>query len=363
MRGDGRVYQQGASWWIQLSVRGQRIREAAKVTDKAGVLRPAKDEREALRFLRTRREEVLGGRYLGPREERLTVGEMLDALFAYLDTQRPDRIGKDKRKSHAKAIRDHFALRRAVDVTPEALDRFTSERREAGKAPATINRELEVLRQAYRLAVDRKRISSLRVPKITFLPVDNVRQGFLEPAEVERLLPHLDADLRDFVEWCAITGQRKGEAAALTWEMLDRSGKVWTLRIPGRIAKNRDGRSLPVVGAGRAVMERRLAARRLGCEWIFHRESKGKAGQPVKAFDKAWQNALKAAGLPEDRLFHDLRRSAARNLRRAGVSETEAMKVTGHKTPSMFRRYSIVADEEVAAALLKVEAAKAKGHI
>jgi integrase len=91
-------------------------------------------------------------------------------------------------------------------------------------------------------------------------------------------------------------------------------------------------------------------------ELIFHRQSKGRSSQPVKAFDKAWRNALAAAKLPKERLFHDLRRSAARNLRRAGASETEAMKVTGHKTPSMFRRYSIVTDDEAASALLKVDA-------
>jgi len=72
---------------------------------------------------------------------------------------------------------------------------------------------------------------------------------------------------------------------------------------------------------------------------------------------KAWRAALKAAGLPRERLFHDLRRSTARNLRRAGASETEAMKVTGHKTPSMFRRYSIVTDDEAASALLRVDEA------
>jgi integrase len=106
----------------------------------------------------------------------------------------------------------------------------------------------------------------------------------------------------------------------------------------------------------RTIIERRLQARRLGCELVFHRESKGRAGQPIKAFDKAWCNALLAAGLPLECLFHDLRRSAARHLRMAGASETEAMRVTGHKTPSMFRRYSIVTDDEAAAALLKRDA-------
>jgi integrase len=331
--------------------------------DRHGVPRPAANEREALRFLRDRRRDVEGGRLLGPQEERITVEEILDALFTHLAAKSPEAAKKDKRRSHAKPVREFFAFRRAVDVTAADLDRLIRERRGAGRAAATINRELEVLRQAYRLAIDHNRLSSMRVPKVTFLPVDNVREGFFEPAEIKKLLPHLDPDLRDFVEWASITGQRKGEAAALTWPMLRRSGNVWTLHIPGRLAKNREGRTLPVVGSARSVIERRLAARRVGCELIFHRESKGKPAQPIKAFDKAWVNALEAAGLPKDRLFHDLRRSAARNLRRSGVSETAAMKITGHKTPSMFRRYSIVSDEETAAALLAVDRAKANSHI
>jgi integrase len=145
--------------------------------------------------------------------------------------------------------------------------------------------------------------------------------------------------------------------------MLDRSDVVWAFRIPAALAKNKSGRTLPVVGTTRAVIERRLAARRLGCELVFHRESKGRGGQPINAFDKAWRAALEAAELPAGRLFHDLRRSAARNLRRAGASETEAMRVTGHKTPSMFRRYSIVTDDEAASALLRVDEAVSKGHI
>ena len=128
------------------------------------------------------------------------------------------------------------------------------------------------------------------------------------------------------------------------------------IRIPAAIVKNKDGRSLPVVGVARAVIERRLAARRLGCELVFHRESKGRAGQPIKAFDKAWHNALKAAGLPAERLFHDLRRSAVRNLIRAGVDPSVAMKVSGHKTAKMLARYNIVTDADTSAALLKRDA-------
>jgi integrase len=199
-------------------------------------------------------------------------------------------------------------------------------------------------------------MSADRVPHVELPRVDNARSGYFEAPEVAQLLDHLGGDLRDFVEWLFVTGMRKGETSQLTWKMLDRSGATWRFAIPAAIVKNRDSRSLPVVGTARSIVERRLQARRLGCALVFHRTAKGKAGEPIKAFDKAWRNALEPADLPPDRLVHDLRRSVARHLRMAGASETEAMRVTGHKTASMFQRYSIVSDDEAAAALLKRDA-------
>jgi integrase len=248
-------------------------------------------------------------------------------------------------------------MSRAVDVTADDIDHFKRERRGAGRAPATINRGLEVLRQAYRLAVKKKRLAVGQVPEIEFLAVDNVRSGFFDLAEMTALLPRIpDTDVRDFVEWGYRTGQRKSEIAVLTWVMLDRSGDVWVLRLPGSITKNKRGRVLGLSADTRAIIERRVKVRRLDCPLIFHRVSKGRAGQPVKGIDKLWRNALKAAGLPLGRLFHDLRRSAVRTLIRSGVDPSVAMKVSGHKTRSMLDRYNIIDEAETAAALEKADA-------
>jgi integrase len=87
------------------------------------------------------------------------------------------------------------------------------------------------------------------------------------------------------------------------------------------------------------------------CPYVFSR-----GGKPIKNLDTAWRNARKAAGCP-DRVIHDLRRTAVRNLIRAGVTEHVAMMLSGHLTSSVFRRYDIIADSDLVAAAEKLQAA------
>lgn len=83
---------------------------------------------------------------------------------------------------------------------------------------------------------------------------------------------------------------------------------------------------------------------------VFHRD-----GAPIKCFRGSWVAACKAAGVP-GRIFHDLRRTAVRNLERAGVPRSVAMKLTGHKTEAVYRRYAIVSDADLRAAADKLAA-------
>jgi len=215
-----------------------------------------------------------------------------------------------------------------VELTTAAFSNFQRDRREEGKAPATINRELELLRAALRYAAKQTppKVPAHLVPTIPMLPVENTRTGFFTVAEVKALLEHLnEPDVRDFVEWAFRTGMRRREIAKLEWSMLDQSGKPWVLRISGTITKNAKGRSFGFDGEALATMTRRLQGRRPDCPLIFHR-----AGRMMGPFHDRWRSALKAAGLPPGRLFHDLRRSAVRNLIRSGVDQTTAMKVSGH---------------------------------
>jgi len=146
----------------------------------------------------------------------------------------------------------------------------------------------------------------------------------------------------------------------LTWAQVDWAGGF--VRLEPGTTKNREGRAFPLMPSLRALLERRLEHTRR-CERaqdriipsVFHR-----SGRPIQSMAKAWRAACKKAGVP-GRLLHDLRRTAVRNLERAGVSRSVAMKMTGHKTESVYRRYAIVVEADLVQAGAKLAAVTANG--
>jgi len=253
------------------------------------------------------------------------------------------------------AVRRALGDRRAAELTTPMVKRYVEER--LGAWPRAGHRQPRAGRvEAGAYARRQAHASAVaRVPYIPFLKVENARQGFLSRADFEALLAQLtDEDVRDFVEWFWWTGMRPGEIRQLTWAMLDR--ETWSLHVDPKAAKIGKGRTIPLEGPRRQIIERRLRARRFDCSLIFHRTSKGQPGQPVKDFVRQWRAALKVAGLPAGLLPYDLRRSALRNMIRGGTDFTVAMRISGHRTRSTFDRYNIVPEEDLRAAVTRTAA-------
>jgi integrase len=364
VRGDGRVFLKAGPgrvprWYVAYYRDGKEYREPAMVADVKAThgKRQAASEAEALRALRHTVRELDRGETVTPDKRRLTVGELLDALLEWMQNQ--GRRSVAQLAYHVKPVRKFFGKTRAVAVTTAQVERYKSERLAAGKARATINRETEALRRAFSWGTQQQPPLVPHVPTIHRFPEDNARQGFLARADFEALVGHITSpDIRDFIEWGYWTGMRKGEAARLTWEMFDR--ETWTLRLHQSAAKTGKGRVLVLAGPLRAIIERRLKARRLDTPLVFHRTAKGRPGQPIKDFRKAWAQACTEVGLTAGRrgglTFHDTRRTAVRNLIRAGVDQTVAMKISGHRTDSTFRRYNITSEDDLRDAVEKVAA-------
>ena len=331
MRGDGRVFQRQSIWWIAYYDQGKERRESSG----------SRQRKEAVRLLRQRVGEIAAGATHAAirkraRSRKLTMEDLFDLA------ERHYLLGNHT--SPANLVYLRMLRRRFGSYTVKACDalvisHYMAERHRTGRTPETINREMAVLRTAFRLA--REHDLYPRTPFIKRLPQLGVRNEYFTRAEIDMLLPCLPEYLRDPVLFGFLTGWRKGEIAGLQWNNVDRSGEV--IRLDPTQNKGRDVRVLPLEGEVAAIIERRRRVRVVNSGLIatvFHR-----AGHPLDDFRKAWLRACKEAGLGH-RKFHSLRRAAARNMSLQGIPEKVIMLMMGHKTRTMFDRYNIMTEAD-----------------
>jgi integrase len=186
----------------------------------------------------------------------------------------------------------------------------------------------------------------------------NARQGFYEPDQLAAVIGHLPPCLRRVIEFAAVTGWRvPSEVLPLTWGQVDL--KAREVRLEPNTTKNTEGRTF-VIGPLRTLREvlehewaehEALKKRGVICPYVFPRN-----GKRIKIIKHAWDAAARAAGCP-GRIPHDLRRTAIRAMVRAGISQHIAMKMSGHKTDSVFRRYAIISTQDLTEAAAKLAAA------
>ncbi len=221
-------------------------------------------------------------------------------------------------------------------------------------ANSTIKHRLQILGSAFELenaAREEAKLDPLIVPRFPRLAEGNVRSGFLSRAQFDILRSHLPEDLKDFALFAYLVGWRKSAIATLEWFDV-RDGNIY---LRGINSKNGKPYFVPIVGELVELIERRKDVRSIKAvsglslsSLVFHR-----GGEPVLEFRKSWASACTKADCA-GRLFHDLRRSVARNLIRSGVNKDVARQVGGWKTDSMFSRYNVTAEEDLRDAMQKV---------
>ena len=234
-------------------------------------------------------------------------------------------------------------------ITPDLLRRYIEARRKDGAADATIRRNLSMLRSMLNLARKEGRLRHVDVPHFPMPQDSKPRQGFVNPEVFATLRGALPKNLRPLIVFIYYTGCRLGAAKKITWAMV--SEDCSEVELPGEITKSGDPLTLPLAGKGLAEVAKTLKRMPRANETVFD----------VTNLRVAWNKACHKLGLGfyEKRLYrgltiHDLRRSAARNLIRAGVGRGVAMQITGHKTEAIFERYNITDSADVRDALVKV---------
>lgn len=352
------------TWWLKYYQNGRAVRESSST----------KSERVARRMLRVREGDVERGIPVNPKMDRFMFEEAAQDLIHDYEAngKKSIRVLKQRIVKHLAPFFQgrRMAMIRPTDIRAYVVARQRSvivtgrgkSRRERHPANGEINRELTTLKRMFSLAVESEKL--VRRPHIPLLAEAPARKGFFDRDQVGAICGHLPSPVAAVVRFGYLTGWRiDSEVLTLQWSNIDWKGQQ--VRLDAGTAKFGEPRVFPFTDELEALLtqqrdeQARLQRQGRIVPWVFHRE-----GKPIKSFIKAWRSACRAAGCP-GRIPHDLRRTAVRNLERAGVPRSTAMAMVGHKTESIYRRYAIVDEamtREAAAKLNNYTRGHTSGH-
>lgn len=335
----GSIYKQKEShnYWIKYYRGGKAYRESTG-SDKKSV---------AERLLKLREGAVAEGKFPGLNVLKIRVKELVDLYLK--DYKNNNRKSMKEAERYAHLIKEYFGEMRAANLTTGQIMDYRAKRKEEGVQDATINRELSALRRMYHLGQKHTPPLVSRVPNIEIVKEHNVRKGFFEVEDFLALRGALPDHLKVAITIGYYTGMRLAEILSLQWDHIDWDHGM--LRLDPGTTKNYEGRIIPMTSEVRKTLEQwRMTTieKWPKCPLVCHLN-----GNKIVSMYAAWRSACKRVGL-EGRLFHDLRRSAVRNLVRAGVPQAVAKKISGHKTDSVFNRYNIVSQGDLLEATEKL---------
>lgn len=307
------------------------------------------DRQEAEDLLEKREGEVGRGDVPKANFRKVTFDDLAKDYLADYVIQDNKTLGKAE--CCVEHLRSMFGGRKAIKITTPLITKYIEKRLEQGKANATINRELAALKRMYNIAfLERTPPNVPFVPFIPMLKERNVRKGYFKHQDYLSLLNFMPAWLEPVITFAYRTGWRREEILSLIWEQVDLDER--TVRLEPGDPKNEAARDIYLEEDLFELLQKLYQNRKPGCPYVFHRD-----GERIDDFRVEWDNACEKIGLwawdekkgrmAPTKIFHDLRRTAVRNMLRAGILEKVAMKISGHKTRSVFDRYNITAGDDL----------------
>lgn len=357
----GTVYKRAGSpyWWLSFHANGRRYNRSSKVP--VGPRNAGRAEaRDMLDALRGNSK-----RGVSPDVDKVSLADLERLVVANLAAN--GKVSGDRATAAYKHLKEHLAAMPALAIPP-LLDEYIVERQgtvtasdgtitKRGASAATVRQELRWLSRGYSLACQKGLLPSR--PALPAITVSNARQGFVTEEQLEKIVAALPEFLRAPTRFAFLTGWRRGEILSLKWASIDLENGV--ARVEASNSKTRRAREFPfgampeLAVLVKAQREATSALERSGqrlIPWVFHRN-----GNPIARIQEDWRNAAEAAGL--DVVFHDLRRSAIRQMELASVPRSTAMRLSGHLTESTFTRYAISSQADLSAGVAKIAALRA----
>lgn len=272
-----------------------------------------------------------------PRFQDMPLGALVDWYLAL-----PDVKAKRSYRRDVQCLRhpvDQWGERRLVGTLGIADGQaYQTTRLAAGAAPGTVNREVSVVKAAFNKAVEHGHIKGNPLEGLRPCPGAHARTRVATEDEITRILDAVSPHVLGIIQVAHRLGLREREILGLKWQEIDFPGRF--IRLPPERTKTARGRVVPIPDDVFELFEHLRGT--TNSDNVFEYE-----GRPVKCIDRAWHTALQRAGV-KDLRFHDLRRTAISNLRRAGVDLLTIMAVSGHRSTKVFASYNVVDENDLA---------------
>ena len=262
-----------------------------------------------------------------------------------------------------------FGSKILAKIKPVDLQNFQIKRQDQGKMPATIDQDLGKVKAMINMAFDNDLVSGKtlkvfkRVKKILKKGSD-VRDRILSQGEFDSLMKQAEGHTKHVIATAYYTGMRRGEILNLTWDKVDLKQRL--IRLEPGDTKDREARDVPICNELFEILRSMPTRIQQAGEPNFVFQFRYK---PIFDIRRGLSRACKAAGIQYGRnvkdgfVFHDLRHTFNTNMRKAGVSETVIMKITGHSTREMFDRYNTVDSEDLKKASDQISSFYAKSSV
>lgn len=312
-----RVYERLGRWYVDFSYNGKRYRKSAGWTKREALLKLGK-------IVERLKEETAS---VVPVSAPRTFSEYATEYLALSKAEKaPSTFHRESCKM--RFLVKIFAERQLDAITAVDIEQHKQARLTKAK-PATVNRELALLKHMFTKMVDWGYVRENPAKRVKLLKEPPGRIRYLSHEERRLLLEECEVMLKAVVLTALETGMRKGELQNLTWKDVDLERRTITVVK----TKNNESRVLPISDTLLLTLQKLYIDRRSRC--VFAKDD----GTPYGNWRSPFERALKRAGI-EDFRFHDLRHTFASYLVMAGVDIRTVQVLMGHKTIQMTMRYS-----------------------
>ena len=330
------LYKRGQVWWMRSNYKGKQKRVSTETDDK----------KLAERVQRKVLGQVAEGKWFErlPGEEK-TFDEM---MAKYLDEHVSQKASARSYRGYVKNLLGFFSGSLVAEINPPMINDYKVKRRKHGVSPATVNREMAVLKNAFNKALKEwEWVKENPATKVSMEKEPPGRVRYLTDEEFERFHDACADWLKPIVMVARHTGMRRENILSLRWEQVDMGRRMVILEH----TKNGEHHGIPLNDTMFELFKRLSKVRHINSSYVFCKPD-GKRYVEVKG---AFGRAVERAGI-KDFKFHDLRHCFASALVQRGADLYEVQRLLGHKSHAMTQRYAHLSRENLRAAVLKLDA-------